>query len=58
MNLYSQKWVYEESKIYQRLIEATKEGEQMEIMETEGRKRPAGARELTCQKWGSVQHGC
>lgn len=39
-------------------IEALTEGEQIEIMETEGRKRPAGAREVTRQKWGSVKHGC
>lgn len=37
------------SKIHE-CIETVTEGEEMEIMEAEGRKRPAGAREVTCQK--------
>lgn len=39
-------------------IESLTEGEQMEILEAKAGKRPAGAREVTCQKWGGVKHGC
>lgn len=38
-------------------VEALTEGGQMKIMEREGRKRSAGAREATCRKGGSIKHG-